>query len=148
MTILRVGAIALCLGLVTFSAAAWPLVTPEEDRRDDAAPHVPGPADMPGPPTIEVVRPDLSGSIRNPVTIDIQFNAGPGGTIDMRSFRATYGWLRLDITSRLLQHATQTANSLSAADIDLPQGNHSVTLSIADTSGKRASRTFRLSVAR
>ena len=148
MTFLRVGAIALCLGLVTLPAAAWPLVTPEEDRRDDAAPHVAGPRDVPGPPTIELARPDLSGPIRNPVTVDVQFHAGPGRTINMGSFRATYGWLRIDITKRLLQHATKTANSLSATDIDLPKGSHSVTLSIADTLGKSASRTFKLNIAR
>ena len=148
MTFLRVGAIALCLGLMTVSATAWPLVTPEEDRRDDAAPHKPGPADVPGPPTIEVRRPDLSAPIRNPATIDILFSAGAGRTINMQSFRATYGWLGIDITRRLLQHATKTLDSLTAADVDLPGGSHKVTLSIADNAGKRASRTFTLTVAR
>jgi hypothetical protein len=148
MMILRVGAMAVCLGLTTISASAWPLVTPQEDRRDDAAPHTPGPPDVPGPPTIKVVRPDLSGPIRNPATIDIQFAAGPGRTINMQSFKATYGWLGIDITRRLLQHATKTLNGLTAADVDLPSGNHKVTLSIADTLGKKASRTFQLNVAR
>ena len=35
-----------------------------------------------------------------------------------------------------------------AHDVDLPLGNHRITLSIADTAGGSASRTFSLSVAR
>jgi hypothetical protein len=65
----------------------------------------------------------------------------------MGSFRATYGWLGINITRRLLEHAVTTPNSLSAENVNLPRGNHRVTLSIADTSGKTASQTFRFSVA-
>jgi hypothetical protein len=66
----------------------------------------------------------------------------------MQSFRATYGWLGINITNRLLQHAVKTPNSLSAANVNLPRGNHRITLSIADNVGKTASRTFQFSVAR
>lgn len=66
----------------------------------------------------------------------------------MRTFNARYGWLGIDITRRLLDHAATTANGLVAADVELPLGSHRVTLSIADTSGKSASRTFRFSVVR
>jgi hypothetical protein len=47
----------------------------------------------------------------------------------------------------MLEHAMTTPNGLSAENVDLPPGDHKVTLSIADTSGKIASRTFRFSVA-
>ena len=80
--------------------------------------------------------------------MEVQFSAGPGGAIDMRTFNATYGWLGINITSRLLEHAVTTPNSLSAENVELPLGDHRVTLSIADTSGKTASRTFRFSVSR
>ena len=39
-----------------------------------------------------------------------------------------------------------TPDGLSAENVELPTGSHRVTLSIADTSGKTASRTFRFSV--
>lgn len=126
----------------------WQLITPEEDARDRAAPKVPGPPDLPPPPTIDLLRPDLSKPIRNPVTIELQFGAGPGGAIDMRTFNATYGWLGINITQRLLAHAVTTPNGLSAENVELPPGDHRVTLSIADMSGKMASRTFRFSVSR
>jgi hypothetical protein len=146
----RVVAIALGLALTAFPSIAqtsWGLITPEEDARDRAAPHVPAPPDLPSPPTIDLVRPDLSKPIQNPVTIEVRFSAGPGRTIDMGSFRATYGWLGINITRRLLEHAVTTPNGLSAENVDLPLGDHRVTLSIADTSGKTSSRTFRFSIA-
>jgi hypothetical protein len=64
----------------------WQLITPEEEERDRAAPKLPGPPDLPPPPTITLLRPDLSQPIRNPVTIEIQFSAGPGRETDMQSF--------------------------------------------------------------
>ena len=129
-------------------AQAWDLVTPAEDARDNAAPHRPGPADLPGPPLIQLLRPDISRPVSNPTTIEVRFSAGSGEAIDMRSFRATYGWLGINITSRLLAHAQKTPNTLLASNVDLPPGDHRVTLSIANMSGKRASQTFRFSVAR
>lgn len=128
--------------------APWKLIAPEEEERDRAAPRVPGPPDLPAPPMIDLLEPDLSGPVQNPVAIKVQFSAGPGREIDMRSFNATYGWLGIDITSRLLEHAVTTSNGMSAENVDLPLGQHKVTLSIADTTGKRASRTFQFSVSK
>jgi hypothetical protein len=115
--------------------------------RDSAAPHIPGPPDLPPPPAIDLLRPDLAKPIRNPVTIEVRFSVGLGRAIDMQTFRATYGWLGINITGRLLEHAMMTPNGLAAENVDLPPGDHKVTLSIADTFGKIASRTFRFSVA-
>jgi hypothetical protein len=66
----------------------------------------------------------------------------------MRTLSATYGWLGINITQRLLDHAVKTPNGLAADNVELPPGDHRVTLSIADMSGKTASRTFRFSVSR
>lgn len=140
----------LGLLLLPFGAHAmpWRLTTPDEERRDSAAPDVPAPPDRPPPPTITLVRLDISQPIRNPVTIEVQFTPGPGSSVDMRSFNATYGRLGINITQRLLDHAVTTPSGLSAADVELPSGSHRVTLSIADTSGRTASKTIRFSVAR
>jgi hypothetical protein len=134
--------------LPCFAQRPWTLITPEEDARDRAAPNVPAPPDMPPPPRIDLLRPDISRPLQNPVTIEVRFTAGPGRQIAMHSFRATYGLLGINITNRLLQHAVKGPNSLSAANVNLPQGNHRITLSIADNVGKTASRTFRFSVTR
>ena len=141
----------LVLALLTLPSVAqtsWELITPGEEASDRAAPHVPGPMDLPAPPEIELLRPDISAPIKNPVTIEARFRAGPGASIDMGSFKAVYGWLGINITSRLLEHASKTPNGLVAENIDIPSGDHKVTLSIADSNGKTASRTFQFSVAR
>jgi hypothetical protein len=126
---------------------AWKLITPDEAARDNTAPQVPIPPDLPPPPTIDLIRPDISRPIRNPATIEIRFSPGPGQSIDMRTFKATYGRLGINITRRLLDHAVATPNGLLAENVELPTGNHRVTMSIADKSGRTASRTFQLSVA-
>jgi hypothetical protein len=142
--------VTLGLGLLPLPSIAqtpWTLVAPGEDARDRAAPHLPAPPDLPPPPTINLLQPDLSRPLRNPVTIEVHFGAGPGRTIDMQSFKATYGWLGLNITSRLLEHSVSGPASLTADNVNLPLGNHRVTISIADSYGKVASRTFEFSVA-
>jgi hypothetical protein len=142
--------VPLGLALATFpvKARAWRLITPDEEARDSAAPEGVAPTDLPPPPAIDLVRPDISAPVRNPVTIEVRFRAGANHAIDMRTFNATYGRLGINITSRLLEHAATTPDGLSAENVELPTGSHRVTLSIADTSGKTASRTFRFSVAR
>jgi hypothetical protein len=128
------------------SQQTWRLITPGEEARDNASPQAPASPNLPSPPTIDLVRPDISRPIRNPATIELRFGAAPGRPIDMRTFNATYGALGLNITRRLLDRATVTQNGLSANNVALPPGRHRVTISIADASGKRASRTFNFSV--
>ena len=147
-TILLVTAGAVLASSSIRAQAPWRLLTPDEEARDNATPEGPLPPDLPPPPAIDLVRPDISGSVQNPVTIEVRFRAGSGETIDMRTFNATYGRLEINITGRLLAHAVTTPNGLLADNVELPSGNHRVTLSVADTSGQRASRTFRFSVAR
>ena len=91
---------------------------------------------VPHSPVIDVRQPSLSRPIYNPTTINVQFRAAHGASIVMSTFRATYGWLGIDITARLLEHATRTANSLSAQNVDLPVGDHKITVSIADNHGR------------
>lgn len=129
------------------AAESWQLLTPDEASRDDAAPQVPAPPDLPPPPSIDLLRPDISQPIRNPVTIEVQFSPTPGRSIDMQTFNATYGRLGINITRRLLEHATTTANGLAAEGVVLPTGSHRVSISVADTSGKTASRTFQFTIA-
>jgi hypothetical protein len=127
----------------------WDLITPEEEARDNAAPHMPQPAlrTVPHSPVIDVRQPNLSRPIFNPTTINVQFRAAHGATIVMSTFLATYGWLGIDITARLLEHATKTANSPSAQNVDLPVGDHKITVTIADNHGRTGSRVLQMSVA-
>jgi len=112
-------------------AIAWPLVTPEEDTRDNAASHVRQSPARPasGAPVITVKQPNVSRALRNPITFDIQFRAAPGATINLSTFQAKYGWLGINITSRLLEHANRTSDGLFAAGVNVPAGNHRISVS-------------------
>src|SRR5262247_1366273 len=90
---LLLGALGLLPLTSGVQARPWRLITREEEQRDNAAPDVPAPPDRPPPPTITLVQPDISRPIRNPVTIEVQFTPGPGSSIDINSFNATYGRL-------------------------------------------------------
>jgi hypothetical protein len=124
------------LGLPAASATAWDLVSPEEETQEDSI----------TPPTIEVIRPDPAKPISGPVTIQIAFRTQPGASIVTSTFEATYGFLGLDITARLLQHAKLTPEGITAEDVSIPPGQHNITLSVADTMGRIAKRTFQVRV--
>src|SRR5215471_9822126 len=132
---LAIATLAFALSLQPGARAiAWPLVTPDEDMRDNAAPHLRQSTARPasGAPVITVRQPNFSRALRNPMTFDIQFRAAPGATINLSTFQAKYGWLGINITNRLLGHATRSPNGLFAANVNVPTGNHRVSVSIAD----------------
>ena len=103
------------LGLRAAPAIAWDLVSPEDERQEDLI----------TPPTIEVIRPDPAKPISGPVTIQIAFRTQPGASILPSTFEATYGFLGLDITARLLQHAKLSPQGITAEDVSIPSGRHS-----------------------
>jgi hypothetical protein len=117
-------------------SAAWVLFTPDEINRERAAPHnepIPFALPPPNAPVIKVEEPDLTKPIKPPVTIRVTFQAqGKGAVIDPESFQATYGWLRIPITDRILEHSTLSASGLVATNVEFPPGSYSVTLQIAD----------------
>ena len=81
-------------------SAAWELVTRGEFKRESTAPHnkaAPSAA-QPGAPIITVEEPNLKQQITRPLKLRITFSPQGGATIDPRTFRATYGWLGIDIT--------------------------------------------------
>lgn len=145
----------LVLGLLTLPylkpchAAGWALITEEEFERDSAAPRFRGgllaPAEA-GAPIIEIEQPNENRPITAPVTIRLQFRAQGGASIDVTSFRATYGWLAIDITRRIIEHAQVNAAELVATNAEIPAGHHKVTLQISDNMHRVTSRTFEFTV--
>ena len=132
------------------AAADWPLITQEEFQRNQAAPQPESRSlrSLPaaGVPAIDVEQPNPAKPIKSPVTIIVHFHAQDGAVINPSSIRVTYGWLGIDITSRVLQHAELTADGLSAANAQLPSGKHRVTISIKDSKGRQAVRDFDFTV--
>ena len=130
-------------------AAAWTLISKEEFEQDSAAPRIRGfiaPATQAGAPVIEVDQPDETKSINVPVTIRLRFRPQAGAIIDLTSFRATYGWLGIDITQRILEHAQVNTSGLVANGADIPAGHHKVTLQVADNMHRVGMRTFEFTV--
>jgi len=81
-----------------------------------------------------------------PLNIRVRFVPSEGSAINTTTFRATYGFLGIDITDRLLQHAKLDAQQLKADNVSIPAGDHKVTLTIADNQGRENSRTFEFTV--
>jgi hypothetical protein len=103
-------------------------------------------ASGPDAPVIEVNQPDATKPIKPPVTIRIHFRPKEGATIDLASFRVTYGLLGVDITKRIIEHAHVSASGLLANNADVPAGHHRVTLQIADNMQRVGIRTFDFTV--
>jgi hypothetical protein len=132
------------------AAPMWALVTVDEARRSAAMGpvSVPRAISPPDAPAIVVVAPqDPDKPLVPPVTIRVLFKPQPGSSIAVKTFQALYGFFNIDITSRLLQHAKVTADGLVAENVDIPSGEHEVTLEIADNQGRVGTRTFKFTVA-
>lgn len=146
-----VGLVSLCGALSSASrrALAWTLITNDEfineSRALQGASAPPSPQAA-GAPTIEILDPDTTKPIKSPVTIRIRFNSQPGATINPATFRAKYGWLGIDITDRLVGHAQVTASGISADNAEVPAGQYTITLQIADNLGRIGTRTLQFSV--
>jgi len=131
------------------AANAWSLVSADEVERDRSAPRkalTRGLA-LPNAPQIQVLTPEESARLPHPFSVHAKFIPAPDATIVVSSFRATYGWLEIDITDRLLQHARVTADGVAAEDVDAPSGEHRVNVSIADSLGRVGHRSFRFTIA-
>ena len=131
-------------------ANAWSLVTRQQERREDAAPHEQAartPARS-GAPTIRIQEPDITKPVKSPVKIRVSFQAGANARIVVDSLRVRYGFLGIDITRRLLAHARPTPSGVFVENADLPRGQHKVTVQIADNMGRVGVQSFDFNVVR
>ena len=137
-----------CLPLIppAWADASWPLVSPDEVRRDQAAQGVTvqkrRALPPPDAPRILVDQPTGATVLHPPVSIRVRFAAAGDAAIDLSAFHASYVFLGLDITARLLQHARLTPKGLEADNVAIPAGDHRVTLTIADNKARQTSETF------
>ena len=93
------------------------------------------PVDTRGP-AIQVIDPQsLDVPLKNPFKMEVLFKPQQGATLDFTSFKALYGFLKLDITDRLLKEATKTPTGIRLANVDVPSGRHKLLLSIKDSQG-------------
>ena len=144
----------LFLGLIAFScfgicrARAWPLVTRQQQQRENTAPHgQAAPASTrSGAPTIRIDEPDITRPVRSPANIRIRFQAAANARIEVNTLRVRYGRLGIDLTRRILAHARPTPSGVFVEDADLPRGRHRITIEIADNTGRVGRKSFDFNV--
>jgi hypothetical protein len=99
-------------------------------------------------PAITVVKPDRSAPIQPPVDIDLHFKAAQGASVNIASLKILYGFLKLDITKRILgaPGVQVSAAGLKASGALLPSGNHKLAIEVADNIGRTARQPLEFTV--
>jgi len=89
-------------------------------------------------PVITVVKPDHAAPIQPPVDIDVRFAAAQGANVNVSTLKILYGFLKLDITHRILQApgVQVSPEGLKASGAQLPRGSHKLLIEVADNLGR------------
>ena len=90
-------------------------------------------------PRIVVDQPQ-SRDLKNPIDIAIRFIPEAGTQVNPDSLKILYGWMGLDITERIRNQARITAQGITANGAELPTGDHTLKIEVAD-SRQRVGRT-------
>lgn len=90
-------------------------------------------ATNPNAPRISVYLPAMTSELYSPIKIDINFEASDDANIKIETLEVLYGWLNLDITDRIKQHAQISHDGITADNVNLPIGKHNITIKIKDT---------------
>jgi hypothetical protein len=133
-------------------AAEWNSVAAKPDAafgsRDFAQPGVPnchsateGAALAAGAPQIKIVTPSTDQPLRAPIDIDLQFIPAGDVAIKPETFRVCYmGFVTIDITKRITDRVTVSAQGIRVNGAQLPHGHHHLTMLIADAQGRLGRR--------
>jgi hypothetical protein len=99
-------------------------------------------------PTITVVKPDHSAPIQPPVDIEVRFAPAPGASVDLASLKIMYGFMKFDITQRILQApgVEVSAAGLKASGAQMPSGTHKLLIQLADNLGRTARQPVEFTV--
>jgi hypothetical protein len=100
----------------------------------------------PNAPLIEVQAPKLQDTLKPPFPIRLVFKPADGAQIDPSSFKVYYGWLRIDITERIVQHAKLSRDGLSVENASIPAGSHRLLLEIRDNKERKSEMTLSFKV--
>lgn len=129
------------LACANVHAGSFVLVTEDEMALETATPATPtiktralGSFDT---PKIKVISPEpVKNVFSAPLPIELKFISADDAEIDPASFRASYGFLRLDVTNRITQSGKLTKSGLSIAEAEIPKGSHRLLLQVSDTKGR------------
>lgn len=99
-------------------------------------------------PKIVLKQPSImNGKVQSPMKIELTFQAQGDATIDSSSLRVLYGFIGLDITSRILESDAEiTESGLVVKDAELPPGVHDVVVEIQDSLQRTGRASFSIEV--
>ena len=100
----------------------------------------------PEAPLIEVVQPQILSGVRPPFPVELRFVARSGAQIDPATLKVRYGMLGIDLTDRIRKGATVTSDGLRADKVEIPTGDHRLTVRIADSGGQVGEKEIRIKV--
>jgi hypothetical protein len=134
--------------------AGFQLLSGEEYSSELKARAAPGATLLPraadlNAPSITVVKPgSTSSAIKPPVDIDLRFQAAPGSQVNPASLKILYGFLKLDVTKRILgaPGVQVSADGLKCSGAQLPSGSHKLVIEVADTLGRTAVQPLQFTV--
>lgn len=89
-------------------------------------------------PRIEVVSPGMAKPLANPFDVVVRFVPNGDSAIDPKSLKVRYGFLRIDVTQRLLGAAKWNGNEISANGAQAPKGKHRFFVQVSDTKNRVA----------
>jgi hypothetical protein len=96
-------------------------------------------------PRIVVNSPQTGETYTAPVAIDIRFEPRDDADVDLNSLKVVYVKLiKIDITERVAPYAS--TDGITVPQADLPAGNHTLILSIADAHGKTSSQIIHVKI--
>ena len=97
-------------------------------------------------PTIHVKRPQLlSKPLSNPLSIELIFLPLDSPLLP-ETFKAYYGFFRVDITERILNNVTVGSSGVNIENAEIPSGKHKIFISIEDKKGRLVERSIRFIV--
>jgi hypothetical protein len=100
----------------------------------------------PDAPLIEVVQPQVLSGVRPPFPVELRFVARAGSQIDPGTLKVRYGMMGIDLTDRIRKGATVTPDGLKAEKVEIPTGDHRLTVRIADSGGHVGEKEIRIKV--
>lgn len=132
-------------------SASWVLIEDADfaalpkDEGDDLLPRG-RPVSDPGAPRIQLLEPDPAAEVASPMSIKLDFVPEDDAVIDLDSVtvKIKKGFLWLDVTRRLFEHAEVSATGVRAIDAQVPPGRYEFLVRVADTRGRLGYETFTL----
>ncbi|MBI1892314.1 MAG: hypothetical protein HYS18_16845 [Burkholderiales bacterium] len=93
---------------------------------------------VPGAPLIDLKKPQIQDTLKAPFPIQLVFKPTDDAEVVPDSFKVLYGFLKLDITDRVVQNAKVTKEGLFVDQANIPAGTHKLLLQIRDSKNRKA----------